>query len=489
MDHEVAEFAATFRKFMDTMTRAGETGELSGLGRIIEDFLGVPLAEVDPVVELFPGHQAVDLDMALENLRQRRQGRLIGVSGPMRHHLDSFGEFLERTHWNFRPGAVSYARMPTGPDTDRRVVSCGIALVDFDGTKVVWLQRAANSQYGREAYTLEIMCADPTVVERLLRSVREEMATNSLLRGQVISLQPNHFDYHAPGENLTFQARPSVTDDQVVLPAGVLDKIVGHVVGIGEHRDVLRAAGQHLKRGVLLYGPPGTGKTHIIRHLITRTPGTTAVLLSGRTLGLLSVAARLARAAQPAIVVLEDCDLIAEERGGETNAALFETLEALDGLDGDADVTFILTTNRPDLLERALAERPGRVDLAVQIDKPDLEGRRRLLELYAAELLATGRLSAAAIEVAAEQTEGVTASFAKELVRRVVVRAAREGREPQDDDLAGATEDMQSDAELFTRTLLGGADGLLYADEDDIDDEDFRPRPGPAQGWSSFGPS
>ncbi len=149
----------------------------------------------------------------------------------------------------------------------------------------------------------------------------------------------------------------------------------------------------------------------------------------------------------------------------------------------DADVTFILTTNRPDLLERALAERPGRVDLAVQIDKPDLEGRRRLLDLYAAELLAGGRLSPTAIEAAAEQTDGVTASFAKELVRRVVVRAAREGRSVGDDDLTAAAEEMQSDAELFTRVLLGGGDGPLYATDDDPDfDDDADLPPGPAYG-------
>ena len=123
--------------------------------------------------------------------------------------------------------------------------------------------------------------------------------------------------------------------------------------------DALRAAGQHLKRGVLLYGPPGTGKTHLVRHLLSQTEGTTAVLLSGRTLDLLNIATTLARPVQPAIVVLEDCDLVAEHRGGRTNAALFETLEAMDGLAADADITFILTTNRADLLERALVERPG----------------------------------------------------------------------------------------------------------------------------------
>ena len=83
--------------------------------------------------------------------------------------------------------------------------------------------------------------------------------------------------------------------------------------------------------------------------------------------------------AQPALVVLEDVDLVAEPRDCEaTNAALFQTLEAMDGLAADADVAFLLTTNRADLLEPALVQRPGRVDLAVEIAKPDQEGRERL---------------------------------------------------------------------------------------------------------------
>ena len=136
-----------------------------------------------------------------------------------------------------------------------------------------------------------------------------------MLRGQVISFATNHFDYHDRARTLTFLRRPQVRADQVILPDGVLERVSRHVVGIGQRSDALRAAGQHLKRGVLLYGPPGTGKTHLVRHLLSQTAGTTAVLLSGRTLDLLNDATTLARAVQPAIVVLEDCDLVAEHRG------------------------------------------------------------------------------------------------------------------------------------------------------------------------------
>jgi len=314
----------------------------------------------------------------------------------------------------------------------------------------------------------------------------------------VISFVTDHFDYHDPGSELTFLRRPEVRADQVILPAGVLDRVERHVVGIGKSREALRAAGQHLKRGVLLYGPPGTGKTHLVRHLLSETVGTTAVLLSGQTLHLLNDATTLARAVQPAIVVLEDCDLVAQHRGPGPSAALFDALEAMDGLAPDADITFILTTNRADLLERALVERPGRVDLAVEIAKPDLEGRERLFRLYAAALLASGQLTEAAVHTAAARTEGVTASFTKELIRRCVINATLEGRTPTDADVSHALDEMLSDAEALTLTLLGGEGRSLagpigpedrddddFDDEDDEDDEDdFEVRPGLApHGW------
>ncbi len=216
---------------------------------------------------------------------------------------------------------------------------------------------------------------------------------------------------------------------------------------------MLVAHGQHLKRGVLLYGPPGTGKTHTVRYLLSRTTRHTTVLVSGDTLRLVGLAAQVARALQPAIVVLEDCDLIAEDRGMYPGAKplLFEVLDAMDGLDADADVTFLLTTNRIEAMERALAQRPGRVDLAVEIPLPDDDCRVRLLGLYAPP----GVFSAEAIARAAGRSAGATASFSKELVRRAILAAAVEGVAPADRHLDAATELLLSDQETLSRRLLG----------------------------------
>jgi ATP-dependent 26S proteasome regulatory subunit len=76
--------------------------------------------------------------------------------------------------------------------------------------------------------------------------------------------------------------------------------------------------------------------------------------------------------------VVEDVDLIAEDRESlhSSGSLLFELLNEMDGLGSEADVTFLLTTNRADLLEGALAARPGRVDHAVELPVPDADARR-----------------------------------------------------------------------------------------------------------------
>ncbi|HTU04394.1 MAG TPA: ATP-binding protein, partial [Trebonia sp.] len=220
-----------------------------------------------------------------------------------------------------------------------------------------------------------------------------------------------------------------------------------------------RDAGQHLKRGLLLYGPPGTGKTHTVRYLAGKLTGTTVILLTGRSIRFIEDAATLARRLQPSMVVLEDVDLIAMDRDFSEGSSplLFTLLDAMDGVGADADVTFVLTTNRADILEHALADRPGRVDLAVEIPRPDAGCRERLLRLYARDVAFDGDAPSV---VAA--TEGVTASYIKELVRRAVLAALRAGDRPPvlrqahfDEVLAAMNAEHQS----LTRSLLGGESG------------------------------
>jgi DNA polymerase III delta prime subunit len=452
----VRQFQRLVHRMMQTMPEDGPPG--IALEPVLSEHLGVAAGGLPVVTEPVPAHRGVDADIALALLSgEDPEARLIGLTGDMRHHM-TLGDLLQLGGPGpVRIGQVDYLQMDTGPGPkDRRqVVSSGLWLFHHLGRPIVVRVQGRNPHYGRETGMVEVIAQERTVGEALIARMRHLMDEHSVIRGKVVTLAEDPYGMGMPG--LTFVARPGLDRSDVVLPDGMLDRVVNHVIGMGAHRERLRAHGQHLKRGILLYGPPGTGKTHTVRFLVGAAPESTVVLLSGGSLRHIHAAAKIARAHQPSIVVLEDCDLVAEDRsfGMGTSPLLFEVLDALDGLDSDADVAFVLTTNRVEDLEVALAQRPGRVDLAAEIPLPDLEGRLALLHLYGDDLFGDEALSAAAA-----RTEGTTASFAKELIRRAVLAAAVADEPPADDHLGLALDELLSDAEHLTRSLLGvGADG------------------------------
>ena len=129
----------------------------------------------------------------------------------------------------------------------------------------------------------------------------------------------------------------------------------------------------------------------------------------------------------------------------------------MDGLAEDVDILFILTTNRPDILEPALAARPGRVDQAIEVPPPDAECRRRLFELYSRGV----QLEVADWERLITRTAGVSGAFIRELLRKACVYAAEDdGTAPLllgDRHLEeGLTELLVAGGRL-TKSLLGAA--------------------------------
>jgi ATP-dependent 26S proteasome regulatory subunit len=150
-------------------------------------------------------------------------------------------------------------------------------------------------------------------------------------------------------------------------------------------------------------------------------------------------------------------DLIGTQREYQSvgaNALLFELLNQMDGLAEDIDVLFLLTTNRPDVLEPALAARPGRIDQAIEIPLPDADCRARLLELYARGLKVRAELGRLV-----QRTEGASGAFIRELLRKAAVLAAEDASDGkltvQDRHLDEALNELLVVGGPLTRTLLG----------------------------------
>jgi len=451
-----AEFAALFRRFLTDVVHRADAGSpaLTALGELVSQHLGVDARTLAVVEESIPAHRLADLDAAFDAIAGP-DDCIVGVSGGQQKRFASLVEMISGGGMPFGEAPVDYVSVDVGPGEQRSVVGFGLRLMTVDSEPVVALQRAADPQHGRVLASVELLARDRSRAASLLAALRTAMNEHSVLRGKVLTFSQNAFDYGTGA--ISFLPRPDVPAESVVLPEGALARLREHIIGIREHAPALRAAGAHLKRGALLYGPPGTGKTLTVNHLVSHAEGVTTVLLTGPSIRFITEAAQLARAMSPSLVVLEDVDLIAHERDmhGSPQPLLFAVLDALDGLDGDADVAFVMTTNRVELLERALVERPGRVDLAVEIPLPDADARRRLFAIYAGG----APFSDAAVAEAADRCEGVTGSFAKELVRRALLRAATAGEAPSDEHLRQATAELLDDREALTRRLVGGAEG------------------------------
>jgi hypothetical protein len=452
---DVGAFGAAFSEFVDAMSAAARARESELVARLREH-LGADPRELPSTGADFVPTDHPNLQLALEAVLP--DAEVIGISAehPGFMMMGLAGLLSGRGMGGpAEPGPVQYTAVEVGDGRVVRCVSTGVFLASRRGVPMVVSLSSSERPFGRQALRLEGISPGERVISELLVDLRAAMREHNVYRGQMISL-------HATGQDqsirVEFHRLSRIGREEVVLPDGTAGRLERHAIGIAQNAERLRAAGRQLKRGILLHGPPGTGKTLSVNYLLGAMPGRTTVLLTGRNLGLIEPAVAIARDLPPATVVLEDVDLVAAERTmplGSTGV-LFELLNQMEGLAEDADLLFLLTTNRPDLIEPALATRPGRVDLALEIPLPDDAARGELVHLYAQDV----PLDAATERDLVARTDGLTGAFIKELMRQAGLRAALEDRSPTSGDATAALTELLEERSTLTRRLLGqGADG------------------------------
>ncbi len=158
-----------------------------------------------------------------------------------------------------------------------------------------------------------------------------------------------------------------------------------------------QAVGAKIPKGVLLYGPPGTGKTLLAR-AVAGEAGAPFFSISGSDFVEMFVGVGASRVRDlfqqakenaPAIIFVDEIDAVGRHRGAglggghdEREQTLNQMLVEMDGFDVNANVILIAATNRPDILDPALL-RPGRFDRQIAVERPDLLGRKAILEVHA----------------------------------------------------------------------------------------------------------
>ena len=420
----------------------------SPLTRRLSEHLGGVGADVSSTSMSVPLVERVNVQLALNAYADSADRyEVIGLQSDIGNYGGVSLAGLVTGSWH-GPGEAARQYIAVDIDVDETMdcLRSGLVLTDVDGTPVVALVYASEN-YRQEVF-VEVVGATQTAADGFLARLRALMHEHNAFRRKVVA-----FTFGMHGEfGLSFVHLPHVERSDVVLAPGELEAIEAHSIGITEHADGLRSAGQHVKRGLLLYGPPGTGKTHTISYLTGRMRDRTTIILTGGAVAAVGQAGTIARSLQPSTIVIEDVDLIAMDRqlpGGEHNALLFQLLNEMDGLAEDADVLFVLTTNMVEILEPALAARPGRIDQAIEISLPDAEARRRLVELYTNQPLPD---DAAGL---VERLDGVAPAFIKELARRAQL-VGLQGNDSSSSDLVVALDAMLEHATPVLRRTLAG---------------------------------
>ena len=454
-----AAFGSALKRFLDA-SLALAPGVEPPLRARVREHLATDPAELPTVARAFPARDHPNLQLALDALLARpgwtaEVHGLRGVYG--RHQAVSLAEVIEAPDGTDdmpapRFGPLEHETVELEPGRTIACVSNGLVLAAHGASRVVAVVSRSEGHMGPAGLRVEVVASDAAEAERFLADLRQAMRELDVYRGRVLAFTRD--EYGEPG--LRIQQLPSIYREEIVLPPGTLELIERHAIAPTRHRERLLAAKRHLKRGLLLHGPPGTGKTLTTMHLVSRMPGRTVVMLTGEALGAIETACALARELEPSTVVLEDVDLVGEERTypGASTPVLFELLNQMDGLASDVDVLFVLTTNRPELLEPALAARPGRIDQAVELPLPDADGRRRLAELYARGLT----VEPTALDGVVHRTDGASAALVREVLRKAAVFAAeaRDGPiEVREADLDAALDDLSGEGGALARTMLG----------------------------------
>jgi ATPase family associated with various cellular activities (AAA) len=395
----------------------------SALQKVLrKHFDGASVAEIATAARDFPITSRVDLQVALDQLLAARPDtRLVGVHSPMSHETPTMAHLFTPGPFPVDLAPLQQDELDIGDPAPVRCLKNGLWLSHQDGLPFA-LFLSPSLRFGNVAgvhVEIAVRAGEPGVAfsQQLFRDLEVRVAVGRTYRGRVISLESHH-DYSGRGGAVKVHRLHRVSRDEVILPEktlGLLDRNVGGFIAAREGIKSLRFSA---KKGLLFYGPPGTGKTHTIHYLASQLPEHTTLLITAEQVGLLDEYFRLARFLQPAMMVIEDVDLIARERGhmrhpGE-EVLLNKLLNEMDGLREDADVLFILTTNRPDELEPALASRPGRIDQAIEFPLPDDEGRYKLVKLYSRGL----DVPPDVMDLLVRRTKGASPAFIKELMRR-----------------------------------------------------------------------
>src|SRR5229473_471811 len=327
------------------------------------------------------------------------------------------------------------------------------ALIKGNGTEVVWdsIDGGHYKTTFRDTYQIETKLVEDSVPFNT-----EQPSSSNLLLSVVL---PNLILFLVIGGFMWFMLRQTQSGNNQAIsfgrsrarmvtgdkPTVTFDDVAGvdeakqeltEIVEFLKYPEKFVALGARIPKGVLLVVPPGTGKT-LLSKAVAGEAGVPFFSISGSEFVEMFVgvgASRVrdlfdqAKKNSPCIVFVDEIDAVGRQRGAglggghdEREQTLNQLLVEMDGFDTNTHVIVIAATNRPDVLDPALL-RPGRFDRHVTLDRPDIKGRRAILDVHARNKPLDTTVD---LDVLARQTPGFTGADLANLINEAAILAAR----------------------------------------------------------------
>jgi hypothetical protein len=238
------------------------------------------------------------------------------------------------------------------------------------------MQSSTRQSYGYASDSVGLIYSEP-----------DETAVITFVRGLLQEANPFKNRVVLINRDLrTIRSRVSDRSWNDVIPHQRAREELDFIAASIRDREMLKAEGLTIKRGLLLSGPPGDGKSTAIECFVNSIAGEATIIIVEAVEHIRAVY-HLAQTLAPAVVILEDLDLMTKSRQNPyasvaKDDVTGELLQVLSGGSAYGDIVTIATTNHPEAIDEALAKRAGRFDAHVRMGYPSDEDKQRILDLY-----------------------------------------------------------------------------------------------------------
>lgn len=376
---------------------------------------------------------------------ERAMKRVFGTSG-----------IGKKTYSLFGSNPPEYRTIPSGPGTTMQVPW---GTVEFSPIQAEFeLGATMDSEFGIVfELSVEAPRRNRKRVEGFFTVVEDELTRHSIYKGQAITseaMEPRFLDV------------AKIDSSKIIYRQEVITQLDVNMWAPLRYTSALRETGVPLKRAVLVHGPNGTGKT--MAGLRTAQ----IAVENGWTFILVRVgddpleALKTARVYSPAVVWVEDLDVIASAENTSNRRKISKVLDVLDGLQGKgSEVMAGFTTNFVEKLDKSVM-RPGRLDAVIRIAELDAEGYERLIRALTPEHLLSPDVDMAAVTA---EYEGFLPAFAAEATQRAVrysiARNAGKAGVITTEDLVDAARGMRDHLALMDAAQHTGSDVVTLDDK------------------------